>query len=98
MVLRHLQRCGCVGIATSPRSPSIDARRPPLRRRYQSGLRNFFNLDRSLTTTWQMYDNSTHEPRLIALRARTGTVPVNDAVLWGRILADAPAGGPTHGA
>jgi len=29
-----------------------------IRRRYQSGLRNFFNLYRSLTTTWRMYDNS----------------------------------------
>jgi len=40
-----------------------------------------------------MYDNSTHEPRLIASRARTGTVTVNDAVLWGRILVEARAEG-----
>jgi len=64
-----------------------------VRRRYQSGLRNFFNLYRSLTSTWRMYDNSTHEPRLIASRAQTGTVTVNDAVLWGRILAEAHAQG-----
>ena len=62
-----------------------------VRRRYESGLHNFFNLYRSLTTTWRMYDNSTHEPRLIASRARSGTVTVNDAVLWGRILAEAHA-------
>jgi len=64
-----------------------------IRRRYQAGLSNFFSLYRSLTTTWRMYDNSTHEPRLIAARARTGTVTVNDAVLWGRILVEAHAQG-----
>ena len=62
-----------------------------VRRRYQSGLRNFFELYRSLTTTWRMYDNSTHEPRLIASRARSGTVTVSDAVLWGRIMVEAHA-------
>jgi len=62
-----------------------------IRRRYHSGQRNFFDLYRSLTTTWRMYDNSTHEPRLIASRASTGTVTVNDVVLWGRIMVEAHA-------
>jgi hypothetical protein len=40
-----------------------------------------------------MYDNSTHEPRLIASRAGSGAVTVSDAVLWGRILTEAHAQG-----
>jgi len=62
-----------------------------VRRRYRSGLRNFFSLYQALTTTWRMYDNSTHEPRLIASGAGAETVTVNDVSLWQRIRAE---GGP----
>jgi len=60
-----------------------------IRRRYRSGLRNFFALYRPLTTTWRMYDNSTHELRLLASGTGTETRAVNDAGLWGRIRAEA---------
>jgi len=60
-----------------------------VRRRYRSGLRNFFRLYQTLTTTWRMYDNSTDAPRLIASGAGTETLTVNDADLWRRIRAEA---------
>jgi predicted ABC-type ATPase len=60
-----------------------------IRRRYRSGLRNFFALYRPLTTTWRMYDNSTHELRLIASGAGTETRGINDPGLWERIRAEA---------
>ena len=60
-----------------------------VRRRYRSGLRNFFSLYRALTTTWRMYDNATTEPRLIASGAGTETLAVHDAGLWRRIRAEA---------
>src|SRR5437867_12995163 len=41
-----------------------------------------------LTTTWRMYDNSTHEPRLIASGAGAETVTVNDVSPWQRIRAE----------
>ena len=60
-----------------------------IRRRYRSGLRNFFSLYQALTTTWRMYDNSAEEPRLIASGTARETLVANDAVLWRRILEEA---------
>lgn len=57
--------------------------------RYRSGLRNFFHLYQALTTTWRMYDNSTHQPRLIASGAGRETLTVNELHLWQRIRAEA---------
>jgi predicted ABC-type ATPase len=64
-----------------------------IRRRYRSGVRNFFELYQSLTTTWRMYDNSTHEPRLIASGAGNEILTVNEADLWRRIRAEAEGAG-----
>jgi predicted ABC-type ATPase len=64
-----------------------------IRRRYRSGLRNFFELYLPLTTAWRMYDNSTHQPRLIASGAGTGTVTLNEADVWRRIQAEAGVAG-----
>jgi predicted ABC-type ATPase len=60
-----------------------------IRRRYNSGLRNFFSLYQALTTTWRMYDNSVDQPRLVASGAGRATMTVNDAALWRRIRAEA---------
>lgn len=62
-----------------------------IRRRYGSGLRNFFRLYQALTTTWRMYDNSAQEPRLIASGTARETLVANDAVLWRRIVVEARA-------
>jgi predicted ABC-type ATPase len=60
-----------------------------IRRRYRSGLRNFFSLYQTLTTTWRMYDNSVHQPRLVASGAGRETLVANDVALWRRIRAEA---------
>jgi len=60
-----------------------------VRRRYRAGLRSFFGLYQPLTTTWRMYDNSTHEPRLIASGAGSETLVVTDADLWHQIRTEA---------
>src|SRR6266852_386313 len=57
-----------------------------VRRRYHSGLRNFFELYRPLATTWRMYDNSTQRPRLIASGSGHARPLVNDPGLWRRVL------------
>lgn len=46
-----------------------------IRRRYRSGVRNIFELYQSLTTTWRMYDNPTHEPRLMPRALGTRYLP-----------------------
>jgi len=60
-----------------------------IRRRYRSGLRNFFSLYQTLTTTWRMYDNSVQQPRLVASGAGRETLVANDGALWRRIRAEA---------
>ena len=60
-----------------------------IRRRYRSGVLNFFRLYQALTMTWRIYDNSVQEPRLIASGAGTETLAVNDVGLWRRIRAEA---------
>ena len=57
-----------------------------IRRRYRAGLRNFFEIYRSLATTWRMYDNSRGpSPKLIASGSGSTTVAVLDRVTWARI-------------
>ena len=63
-----------------------------IRRRYRSGLRNFFSLYQTLTTTWRMHDNSVHQPRLVASGAGRETLVANDVALWRRIRAEAGHG------
>jgi predicted ABC-type ATPase len=58
-----------------------------IRRRYKSGLLNFFKLYRPLATSWRMYDNSGSEPRLIASGSEK-TVRALDPQIWNRIVAE----------
>ncbi len=58
-----------------------------VRRRYRSGLRNFFALYRPLATTWRLYDNSARvSPRLVAAGEGGGTTVVADSRLWEEIV------------
>jgi predicted ABC-type ATPase len=52
------------------------------RRRYRSGLRNFFSLYEPLVSTWRLYDGSGSEPRLIANRLESQPVRVYDEGVW----------------
>ena len=57
-----------------------------IRRRYESGLRNFFRIYRPLATTWQIYDNSqAAPPRLIASGMGAATKRVLDRRTWDQI-------------
>jgi predicted ABC-type ATPase len=57
-----------------------------IRRRYERGLLNFFDLYRPLATTWRMYDNSIGRvPRLIASGEGRMTTTVVDHDRWNLI-------------
>lgn len=54
-----------------------------VRRRYESGARNFFRLYRPLADTWGMYDNSTLDaPRPVAVGRRDEFTKVLQQDLW----------------
>jgi predicted ABC-type ATPase len=57
-----------------------------IRRRFEAGLRNFFELYRPLATTWRFYDNE-HSSGLrpIARGGAGKTEIVADLEMWGRI-------------
>ena len=58
-----------------------------VRRRYERGLRNFFNLYVPLADSWQMFDNSSAgRPRLVASGRGERAEQVADSSLWRRIL------------
>jgi predicted ABC-type ATPase len=54
-----------------------------IRRRYHSGLKNFFNLYQPLADTWRMYDNSASgDPRLLSYGEHSKVKGVNDVSIW----------------
>jgi predicted ABC-type ATPase len=60
-----------------------------VRRRFSGGLRNFFSLYRSVTSSWRMYDNSqAGRLRLIAEGAGKRTTAVADPITWARITRE----------
>jgi predicted ABC-type ATPase len=67
------------------RSGGHDVPESTIIRRFQAGIKNFFNLYRPLVDTWRIYDNSSEVPRLIA-KGEHGTVKIGDSSLWENIL------------
>jgi len=58
-----------------------------VRRRYEVGLKNFFNLYKPLTDFWQFYDNSNVDRfRLVASGAQSNTVIVEKDDIWKQLL------------
>ena len=53
-----------------------------IRRRYRTGLRNFFEVYLPLADTWILFNSSTRRPRRIAARLADGTVKVYDRETW----------------
>ena len=54
-----------------------------VRRRYVTGLRNFFHLDRPLATTWQFYENAGRSGPSLVARGRGSTeIDVRQPRLW----------------
>jgi predicted ABC-type ATPase len=57
-----------------------------IRRRYRSGLANFFGHYQAVATTWRFYDNTDHRgARLIASGKRDQVTTIKDPGLWARI-------------
>lgn len=60
-----------------------------IRRRYRNGLRNFFDLYRPITTSWQMFDNSrAGRIELIAAGTHRRTSRVAQRKLWQNIQSE----------
>ncbi len=60
-----------------------------IRRRYDSGLRNFFGLYRPIANYWRFYNNAaTSGPRLVAMGKGVIDLEVRDIELWKRIRRD----------
>jgi predicted ABC-type ATPase len=73
-------------VASRVRTGGHDVPESTVRRRYDSGLRNFFTLYQPLAITWRMYDNSRWlSPRLIASGARTAVTRIDDHSMWNDI-------------
>ena len=62
-----------------------------VRRRYASGLQNFFELYEPLADGWMIYDNSAYaRPELIAERAVGQEVAVYERELWQTLQKSRP--------
>ena len=58
--------------------------RAVIRRRYKSGLANFFNLYEPILDTWMILNNSGEKPELIAKKGRA--VEIFNAAAYNRFL------------
>ena len=56
-----------------------------IRRRYERGLMNFFQLYAPIADSWEMHDNGSPPPRPIALRDGDGPIRIGDPALWGKV-------------
>jgi predicted ABC-type ATPase len=56
-----------------------------IRRRYQRGIRNLFEIYMPIVTSWKVYDNSGRAPRLIAKSKRGERETILDAEKWSSI-------------
>jgi len=73
-------------VAERVRMGGHDVPEKTIRRRYHSGIRNFFRLYRPLADTWFFYDNSGGgNPGLLAYGEKDKSLLVNDPFLWHNI-------------
>jgi predicted ABC-type ATPase len=79
-------------VASRVRLGGHDVPEDTIRRRYRSGLRNFFALYSPLATSWRMYDNSTAQPRLIASGSAQRAPMIDDEASWHRITTEGRRG------
>ena len=61
-----------------------------IRRRFRTGLRNFFRLYVPVADSWTLYDNSGYTPRLVALGSCAGPMVVHDGPTWAGIQEALP--------
>lgn len=57
---------------------------PPhdVRRRYERGLRNFFQLYAPIADSWEMHENTSPPPKLIAAKESDGSIRFGNQALW----------------
>ena len=73
-------------VATRVRDGGHDIPDATVRRRYYSGLCNFFRLYRPIADHWRFYDNTgTSGPRLISTGSGTVDLEIQDLRLWTQI-------------
>jgi predicted ABC-type ATPase len=61
-----------------------------IRRRYLRGRNNLFELYMPLANTWEVYDNSESEPRLVAFGGQTEPTTVIVSEVWQRLIENNP--------
>jgi predicted ABC-type ATPase len=60
-----------------------------IRRRYRSGIRNFFHLYQTLADFWRFYDNADPGgPRLIASGGLSQKDDIRDVEIWAKIMGE----------
>ena len=53
-----------------------------IRRRYNAGLKNFFNLYAPIADVWRIYDNSDPHPSLIATKTHNNPIAIEQPAIW----------------
>lgn len=80
-------------VADRVRLGGHDVPETTIRRRYQAGLRNFFELYQPLATTWRMYDSSQpHGMALIAAGRGEIIGRAGNPAAWARIVKEYQSG------
>lgn len=69
-------------VAGRVRGGGHDVPEETVRRRYHSGLRNFFSLYEPLASAWRFYDSSSPLPRLVAEGLESQPSKVYDQGVW----------------
>lgn len=69
-------------VADRVRSGGHDVPAEAVRRRYRTGLRNFFKLYEPLASAWKLYDGSGPAPRKVAERLESEPLRVYDEGVW----------------
>ena len=69
-------------VANRVRAGGHDVPEQTVRRRYRTGLGNFFKLYEPIASTWRLYDGSGPEPNPIAERLESQPIRVYDEAIW----------------
>ena len=57
-----------------------------IRRRYNAGLKNFFNLYTPIADVWRIYDNSDPQPSLIAAKINNNPIEIEQPSIWQHLM------------
>ena len=81
------EECAIARVAERVRMGGHNVPEETIRRRYHTGLKNFFRLYKPLADFWRVYDNSEPAgPRLIASGSRSESDNIKDIAIWNMIM------------